>query len=248
MIALTAPGERSLRADRVSLKGWIDRMSLTDDRTPSGLDAQDNFIPLWLMVLVLVLLLAVMGIGGFVIRGVIAGDRPAVTREQLEVVSWLKQINTHPNDPQLHLGLGYAYQQAGQYRKAIAEYEFVLNADPRDTAALYNRGVSYQLLNSGEEAKASWQAVLKVDATHALAAKALGEYYVDQRDYRSLVAVVTPAVQAHPEMADLQYLLGLGYEKQDEPKLAIAHYRLALTYAPGMTDARAGLKRLGVTE
>lgn len=223
-------------------------MPLTDDLIPSESATQDNFIPLWLVVLVLLLLLAVMGVGAFVIRGVMAGDRPAVTREQLEVASWLKQIKAHPSDPQLHLGLGYAYQQAEQYRKAIAEYEFVLKTDPRDTAALYNRGVSYQLLNSGDEAKSSWLAVLKVDATHALAAKALGEYYGDQRDYRSLVAVVAPAVQAHPEMADLQYLLGFGYEKQGEPKLAIARYRLALTYTPGMTDARAGLKRLGVTQ
>jgi len=223
-------------------------MPLTDDRALGGSATQDNFVPLWLVVLVLLLLLAVMGVGGFVIRGVMAGERPAVTREQLEVASWLKQIKARPSDPQLHLGLGYAYQQAGRYRKAIAEYEVVLKANPRDTAALYNRGVSYLLLDSGKDAKASWQAVLKVDATHALAAKALGEYYVDQRDYRSLVAVVTPAVQAHPEMADLQYLLGFGYEKQAEPKLAIAHYRLALTYTPGMTDARDGLKRLGVTE
>lgn len=237
-----------LRADRVSLKGWIDRMSLTDDRPPSGSATQDNFIPLWLLVLVLVLLLAVVGVGGYVIRGVLAGDRPAATREQLEVTTWLKQSKAKPDDLGVHLGLGAAYQQAGQYGKALAEYRLVLKSRPRDTAALYDQGIAYRSLSQDDKARESWLEVLKVDKTHALAARALGNYYADQHDYRRVVEVVLPAVQAHPEMADLHYLLARAYEKQGASELAIARYRLALSYAPDLTGARAGLKRLGVTK
>lgn len=259
-----------LRADCEPLKGRVDRMSVTDDpitgvsaardagnathrdapkgKSPKEPRSEDNFIPMWLAVLVLVLLLAVTGVGGFVIRGVVAGDRPAVTREQLEVNSWLKQVSGNQSDPELRLGLGYAYQQAGQYDKALSEYAFVLKTDPRNTAALYNRGVVYLHLGLGDKAEASWWAALAVDKTQALAAKSLGDYYAGQKHYRSLVVAVKPAAQAHPEMADLQYLMGLAYEKQGDTALAIARYRLALKYTPDMVDARAGLKRLGVAK
>ena len=223
-------------------------MSLTDGRTPSGLDAQDNFIPLWLMVLVLLLLLAVMGVGGFVIRGVLAGDRPALTREQLEVTTWLKQSKAKPDDSGIRLGLGHAYQQAGQYRKALAEYRIVLKSRPRDTAVLYDQGVAYRSLGQDDKAESSWREVLKVDRADAPAAKALGGYYADQHDYLRVIEVVLPAVQAHPEMADLQYLVARAYEKQGTSEMAIARYRLALTYAPDMDEARAGLKRLEGTK
>ena len=226
----------------------------TDNRVPSQgesrrvVRSEDNFIPMWLAVLVLALLLAVTGVGGFVIRGVLAGQRPALSREQLEVNSWINQVKGDPSNPEFHLGLGYAYQQAAQYDKALAEYSVVLKSNSRDTAALYNRGVVYLRLGLGDKAEASWWAVLNVEKTHALAAKSLGDYYASQKHYRSLIAAVAPAAAAHPEMADLQYLMGTAYENQGDVSSAIARYRLALKYTPDMVGARAGLKRLGVAK
>lgn len=209
--------------------------------------ADENLIPAWLAVLVLVLLLGVMGLGGFVVRGIVAGDRRARTPQELEVNKWAKEVKANPDDPKAHLALGYAYQSDGRYKEALDQYRIVLEASPRDTAALYNRGVVYLKLGVADRAEQSFWEVLNVEPTHALAAKALGESYARKREYKSLVEAVRPAVIAHPEMADLQYLMGEAYENLGNKEWAAERYRLALKYSPDMTEARDGLKRLGVT-
>ena len=54
-----------------------------------------------------------------------------------------------------------------------------------------------------------------------------------------------PAAEAHPELADLQYLLGLANEKLGDKAAAARYYQLAVRYAPDMVEAQEGLKRVG---
>ena len=214
------------------------------DAYDSELHAQGNLIPMWLAVVVLVLLLAVMAVGGYVIRGVVAGDRRALSPQETEVAKWREKVRESPLDSSAHLGLGYAYQNAGRYDKALDEYATVLESDPADTAALYNRGIVYLKLDVGSRAEASFWDVLEVEPSHVLAAKALGEYYTDRQQYRSALKALAPAAEAHPEMADIQYLMGLSHEKLGHPVRAIQRYKLALKYAPDMQLSIEGLRRL----
>lgn len=210
---------------------------------------EGNFVPAWLAALVLVLLLAVMGVGGFVLRGIVSGDGTRVrTLEQAEVERWKKQADAHPNDVAVRLQLGYAYQKDKRYDRALEQYSFVLGSDPKNTGALYNRAVVYQQLGLTDKAEAAFWDVLEVQRDHALAAQALGEIYVKKGQYRSVLAAVRPVVKAHPEMANLQYLTGYAYERTNHPGWAAARYRLALEYAPDLVEAREGLRRLGYTE
>lgn len=205
---------------------------------------EEHFVPAWLAAVVLVLLLAVMLVGGYVLRGVVAGDRRTATIEQVDVVKWEKAIKADPEDLEARVQLGYAYQQDKRYDKALEQYEFVLERDPRDTAALYNRAVVFSALGLDKEAEAAFWDVLEVRADHPLAAKALGEYYVSLGHYRSVLKAVRPVVEAHPEIADLQYLTGLAYERTGREEWARARYKLALKYAPDMVEASRGLGRL----
>jgi tetratricopeptide (TPR) repeat protein len=227
---------------------------MTEAQTPqrptseADVHAPGNLIPMWLAVLVLALLLAVMGVGGYVIRGVVAGEKRALSPQEADIESWRSKVREKPQDPSAHLGLGYAYQNAGRYDKALDEYATVLEKDPRDTAALYNRGVVYLKLDVGRKAEESFWAVLAVEPTHVLAAKELGEYYTGKKQFRSAVRAVRPAAEAHPEMSDLQYLMGLSYEKLGNKEWAIARYKAALKYTPDLQPAIEGLKRLEVTQ
>lgn len=205
--------------------------------------AEENFVPAWLAVLVLVLLLSVMALGGYVIRGFVAGDRRAVTPEQVEIEKWSKQVKADPENIDAVLGLGYAYQQAGNYDRALEQYDAAIELDDKSTAALYNRGIVLRELGLSKESERAFWDVLEVQPDHALAAKALGEYYKSKGQYRSLVRAVRPVVQEHPEMADLQYLMGVAYENLGRNDWASARYKLALTYAPDLKEAREGLRR-----
>jgi tetratricopeptide (TPR) repeat protein len=207
-----------------------------------------DLVPSWLAFLVLLLLIAVVGLGGYVLNDVLTGEDAPRSSTEAEVLRYETEVRTSPDDPRAHVRLGFAYQQAGRFDDALEEYERALELDPRDTAALYNTGVI--LLDLGEDDRAEevlWD-VLEIDPEHVLAAKQLGEYYARRGHYRSLLVAVEPVVEAQPQMADLQYLMGLAYENLGAPEEAEERYRLALEYAPDLVEAREGLERLGVSE
>ncbi len=225
----------------------ISTVPVAQDEVVSSSDrSQDEMIPLWLAAVVLVLLLAVMGVGGYIIGAVMNDDGSPATPEEFEVARLQEIVADNPDDLNSVLQLGYAYQQAGKYDEAIAEYDRVLEVYEFDTAALYNKGVVLIELGRGEEAEEVLWDVLEFDDGHVLAAKTLGEYYAEKREYRSLVEAVRPVVEENESAADLQYLMGVAYENLDRADWAEARYRLALTYYPDMTEAREGLERLGV--
>jgi tetratricopeptide (TPR) repeat protein len=217
---------------------------MSDDITPAAPASDENLVPAWLALLVLILIVAVVGVGGFVVRGMMTGGSTTSTK-QADIERWTKAVEGDPGDATARLNLAYAYQLATEYDRALAEYDRVLKLVPTDTAALYNKGVILMTTGAAKKGEAVLWQVLKIDPKHALAAKELGEYYVAQKHYKSLLAAVEPVSEANPTLADLQYLTGLGYEKTGKPDLAREHYGLALKFSPGMQEATAGLARLG---
>lgn len=205
--------------------------------------AQDHLVPGWLALVVLLLLVAVVGVGGFVVRGLMSNPRE-MSLAQADIVSWSAKVKAAPTNVDSHLQLGYAYQRDGQIDKAIAEYELVLAKDPKNTAALYNTGLLQIQTGKATAGEKTLWAVLKIEPKHALAAKALGEYYASKKQYKSLLVAVGPVADANPSLADLQYLLGVAYENLDQKSQAIASYTNALQFAPDLKPARDALRKL----
>lgn len=218
---------------------------MPSDLTSTSDTQEANFVPAWLAVLVLVLLLAVVGVAGYTIRDLMSGRERAVDVTETAIVRWESEVKADPDDTQARLQLGYAYQEAGRYDKAVEQYNRVLVKEPTNTGALYNIGVVYLRMDLDDKAEQAFWKVLEVTPDHVLAAKALGDIYAERGQYRSLLRAVRPVVQQHPEIADLQYLTGLAYEKLNHPDWAKARYRLALKYAPDYVKAREALTRLG---
>jgi tetratricopeptide (TPR) repeat protein len=217
----------------------------TDTHAPEMPEREEQFVPAWLAALVLVLLLGVMGLGGYVVRGVVSGESRQLDRAEEQIERWRDAVDENPDSIEARVQLGYAYQQDGRFDRAVGEYEFVIEREPGNTAALYNLGLVYQATGVDDRAERMFWKVLEVEPDHVLAARALGEMYAERKQYRSLLRAVRPVVRAHPEIADLQYLTGLGYENTGHPDWAAARYRLALKYSPGYKKAVEGLDRLG---
>lgn len=218
-----------------------------DDGPRPDADEQQQ-VPVWLAALVLVLLLAVMGVGGFVLRGAIERGPRATSAAELEIAKWEDAVKVNSDDAEAHLSLAFAYQQAERYDDALEQYDWVLARTPNDTAALYNRGMVLFSLDRDEEAEETLWNVLEVEPGHVLAAKALGEYYASKGEYRSLIEAVRPVVEQTESAADLQYLMGVAYENLGHADWARTRYQLALKYYPDMQEAKDGLERLGVEQ
>lgn len=216
--------------------------------TASGTsDEPGDLLPGWLALLVLVLLLAIAGLGGYLIRGAMT-DETIETPTELTVQEKEQQAESNPDDPEAILALGYAYQQEARYNEALELYAQVLELDSGNTGALYNKGVVLTLLGKPKEAEVAYWDVLEVAPDHALAAKALGQYYVDKKQYKSALTALEPVIAAQPQYADLQYLAGFSCEQLGIDDTAITYYRGALTYNPDYREAKDGLERLGATE
>ena len=200
-------------------------------------------VPLWLAAFVVVLLVLVLVLAGILIRAKIDERGGGVGNAAIEALE--REARTS-DDPRVFLELGYEYRKAGLLDDALRANRRVLELDVRSVAAHYHIGSI--LLAQGDEDKAEesfWKG-LEIDPTHAVTAKALGELYAARGEYRSLLVAVEPAAKASPELADLQYLLGLGLEKTGDTSGAAQAYRDALDRDSDLTQARAALDRLGV--
>jgi Tfp pilus assembly protein PilF len=198
----------------------------------------------WLLVAAVLLFIASIVLGGLVVRSLIgrynAEKAPgAAQRQILEGI-----VRKQPTDVASRRLLAFAYQQEGRDQTALREYARILQSDPRDMAALYNSGVIYLRQGKDRQGVESLSKVLELEPSHTLAAKLLAEHYAATGEYQRIGSVVQAAVDAHPEMADLQYLSGLGYEKTGRTQEAGVRYRLALKLIPDMPEAKAALSRL----
>ena len=213
-----------------------------------GEEAQDvaGPVPRWLVVLVISLAVSVVATGAvaFTIMG--AGDRYASPAERsIEVLS--AALAQDPTDTQARLALGYAYQQAGQFKAAVSEYDSVLEGRPDELAALYNRGLCLIELSQTDEGEDALRQTLAAHPGHALAARALSVRLMEREEWAELAEILLPVLEADPGAADLQALLGRAYEELGDTKRARERYELGLTYYPEMTEALEGLQRLEVT-
>lgn len=202
----------------------------------------------WLVGFVMTLVIAVIVTGGLLVsrRGV--AEARGETEPDSIVVIAEKATKERPDDPEVWRQLAYAYQQAGQHREALREYARVLSQDPNDLASLYNCGLIHLGLGESREGESELLAVIERAPTHALAAKALGEHYARTGRFDRILGAVASAADAHPELADLQYLAGLGYEKAGRRGEASGRYRAALLLVPDLGEARDGLARLEKVE
>jgi tetratricopeptide (TPR) repeat protein len=128
----------------------VDRADPTPTPAPAQAAGDDGLVPGWLALLVLILIVAVVGVAGFVVRGLIVGDSEK-TPAQADIDRWSREVDSDPTDTGARLNLAYAYQSAQEYDKALEEYDSVLAAQPKQMAALYNKGVIYMTLGQGKK-------------------------------------------------------------------------------------------------
>ncbi len=205
----------------------------------------EHRVPLWLVLLVAVLLVAVIGVGAYTFQV----SRPAKgTGEsalaQLRVDAAKQQVRSSNGTSGSHLQLAFAYQRAGKFSAAKREYARVLKADKENTAAEFNLGVIDELSKDPKAAAEHYNKVLLIDPGHELAAKQLSLIQYANQDWKGMLATIEPAIADNPDLSDLRYLLGVAYEKTGQRDKAIAQYRNALKYYPNLREAKEALARL----
>jgi Tfp pilus assembly protein PilF len=214
-----------------------------------GHDEQANrtggrFVPTWVVIAALVTLLALSGVTGFVMRRAFMSTRAVVLHHLQTVQNESVRTTTTSNTATEYLSQAFDREPTATPSVDLVGYETALRHDPNDVVAMYGRGMALMDLGRQTEAESALWNVLKCQPGHPQAAAALGDYYAQRGEYRSLLVAVHPAVKLHPSDARLQCLMGLAYENIGRKGWATARYQLALKAQPGAAQALAGLQRL----
>jgi tetratricopeptide (TPR) repeat protein len=100
-------------------------------------------------------------------------------RDQSAIDDLAKALTIEPESARIELLLGIAYaynaelsESAGDREKALSYFTKVLNQEPANSAALFNRALLYQRAHDGQRAIADWKTLLSTEHDSAWAAEA----------------------------------------------------------------------------
>ena len=147
-----------------------------------------------------------------------------------------------------HMALAGAYGKAKQTDDAISEYRLATQAKPGDFPAAYNLAISESNAGRKADAEADYRKAVVLpgaDPKALAAAKSnLALLLLDENKTDEAVPLLVQAAQGDPQNAHFQNNLGIAYEKQGKPLLAMAAYKQALALDPTLSDAKTALARL----
>lgn len=189
----------------------------------------------WLASVVVVLLIAVIGVGAMILYQMRRVDGNLGTSVPI-VESGDRGSNL--------VQQGFAMRATGDGAGALAAFRRALAADPGNTDAGYHAGAVLIEQGKTKEAEEVLRSTLTADPTHALAAKALAEVYISRREFDRATKVLAPVSDEFPTLADIQYLLGLAAEKDGRKLEAARHYARAAELDTELAAARRGLARV----
>jgi hypothetical protein len=97
------------------------------------------------------------------------------TDEAINVYRQGLEINYR--EPMIHNNIGIIYAQRRMYPQAVEELKIENEVNPTYSDAFYNLGIVYENMGEEKDMLEAWQHVLSIRSNHALARKALDQYY-----------------------------------------------------------------------
>jgi tetratricopeptide (TPR) repeat protein len=145
-----------------------------------------------------------------------------------------------PAFPQVQFSLGVAYFNAGRHDQAVAPLSRVVEQEPQHADARRMLALAY--LNTGEFARAA--DLLRDDERRAADPSlqyAYGLALVQSDRAQEAEAIFTKLLADHPDMAELNVVLGHAYAAQDDYEGALKAFERALAIKSDVAEANAGL-------
>ena len=132
---------------------------------------------------------------------------------------------------------GNAYEEEGQYDKAISNYTKALEFNPRDADAYNNRGNTYDKKGQYDEAISDYTKVLEINPGYASAYYNRGATYGKKGQYDEAISDFNKVLEINPRYALAYYNRGIAYGKKGQYDQAISDFTKALEIDPKDADA-----------
>lgn len=157
-----------------------------------------------------------------------------------------KVVRENPNDIAARLRYADALAAAGEYRKALEQYQAALEIRPDDPQALTGLGVL--AMNQGEwrTAEGYWRKIIEVLEESQYAAvdqrleKAyyyLGSTLMELKEYEDAALYLREALRIRRDASDTYFLLAIAYKNMDDPLKFEENLVNALQFDPLLPEA-----------
>lgn len=146
--------------------------------------------------------------------------------------------------------LGNLYQKAGDLEKATECFEYIVDRNPKDIAALNSLGLAYCKQNKYQEAIFSYKKAIALNPGFRLVHKNLASCmlkyawnYLKDREYDKAMPLLSEALEHDPTLVEAHGGLGLIYSENGRTKKAIEEYKKEILINPNNAVVR---NRLGI--
>ena len=141
-------------------------------------------------------------------------------------------VRYYPDDPTVYVNRALAYEDNGEYDKALADYDKALTINPNYTEALVNRGNVHVLKKDLGVALADYAHALELDSMNAEAHFRRANVLYLEEKYEAALADYDKALEIDTTHAEIYLNRGNVYGRINDHKSAIEDYTKALDIDP----------------
>ncbi len=156
----------------------------------------------------------------------------------------IEAVDKSPNDAQSRVDLGFAYQQNGEEKKAMEQYDVAIDIDDNFYPAYLNKAV---LLEKQEKYTDALKVATEAEdiSPESYEPKLIkGRCMYALEDYDKAKEALAEAQELSPGNVEIIYQAGLVAEAQGDKEAAAKIYEEALSYDPTYEEASKALERV----
>lgn len=166
----------------------------------------------------------------------VALQQQAVQAEQKNNIASLTEvIKNNPNDANALNLRGAAFGQAGDYQRAIDDFNAALSINPEFPQAYANRALIHVRIKQMPQAVADYDRAISIDPNYAPAYVGRGNVFKLQKNYPRAIADFTRAIEIQPDPV-AHYNRGLSRQAVGQHAAAIDDFDNALGFRPDSPD------------
>ena len=162
--------------------------------------------------------------------------------EQIEMASRL--VAESPETPSFHIQLGEAYVRAGDYERALPEFELTVELAPTDAGAHYTLGEAFQQMGRNAEARQHIEVALEMEPNMAAAHVGMGNVLRAEQRPDVAAGEYAEALRLRPGYAEAYYNLAQTFVDRGMTVQAIENFELALEHKDSFDLAHMHLANL----
>jgi tetratricopeptide (TPR) repeat protein/serine/threonine protein kinase len=147
------------------------------------------------------------------------------------------RLTIEPTPILVHRKKGKGYARAGEYERAIHEFDEVIRLNAKDARAYNDRGNAFSSQKEYDKAVADYTEAIRIDPKYAFAYGNRGLAHLHKKEYAPAIADCTQAIQIDPKYAKAYSVRGWAHTEKGEYDQAVADCSQAIRLDPKYASA-----------